>query len=110
MCCIRLTAEAPSLTRLLAISLPQFHGSLGEWVRDSFESLINRNESLRNIDRFHYLKLAVRGKPARALKTLPVSDSNYDTAWELLCKRYEDTNELIDHHVNAFSINRYRNN
>ena len=36
----------------------------------------------------------MRGEPARALKTLPVSDSNYDAAWELLRKRYEDTNEF----------------
>ncbi|KOX76554.1 hypothetical protein WN51_11760 [Melipona quadrifasciata] len=76
------TSETLPSIRLPAIALPQFHGSLGEWFyfRDSFESLINRNESLSNIDRFHYLKSAVKGEPARALKTLPVSDSSYDAA------------------------------
>ncbi|KOX69524.1 hypothetical protein WN51_06583 [Melipona quadrifasciata] len=71
--------ETPPLIRLPTIALPQFHGTLGEWVyfRDSFESLINRNESLSNIDRFHYLKSAVKGK------TLPVSNSNYDATQAL---------------------------
>ncbi|KOX70440.1 hypothetical protein WN51_05394, partial [Melipona quadrifasciata] len=83
--------------------LPEFHGSLGEWVcfRDTFDSMVNRNESLTNIDRFHYLRSAIKGEPARALKTLPVSDSNYKTAWELLRKRYENTNELVDYHLDA---------
>lgn len=71
----------------------------GEWIyfRESFESLINRIESLSNIDRFHYLKSAVKAEPARALKTLLMSDSNYDTAWELLRKCYE----LIHYHASA---------
>lgn len=30
-----------------------------------------------------------------------MSDSNYDAVSELLCKRYEDTNELIDYHTGA---------
>ncbi|KOX80082.1 hypothetical protein WN51_08986, partial [Melipona quadrifasciata] len=68
--------------------------------RDSFESLVNRNESL-DIDRFHYLRSVIKGEPARALKTLPVSNNNYDAAWELLRKRYEDTNELVDYHLDA---------
>ena len=96
-------SEALSLIKLPAISLPQFHSSLGEWVhfRDSFKALINRNEALSNIERFHYLKSAVQGEAVRALKTLPVSDNHYEAAWEALCKRYQDIDELIDHHVGA---------
>ncbi|KOX69475.1 hypothetical protein WN51_06559 [Melipona quadrifasciata] len=105
----RLTSASPATfdallpTRLPSIPLPEFHDSLGEWVciRDSFDSLVNRNESLSNIDLFYYLRTAVKGEPARALKTLPVSDSNYDAAWELLRKRYEGTNQLVDHHLDA---------
>ena len=95
--------ETPSLVKLPAISLPQFHGSLGEWVpfRDSFESLIYRKESLSNIERFHDLKSALKGDAARALQTLPISDSNYSAAWDTLCVRYEDPNELIDYYVDA---------
>ena len=103
--------ETPSLLKLPTISLPQFHGSLGEWMtfRDSFEALINRNEALSNIERFLYLKSAVKGEAARALKTLPVSDSNYEAAWEVLCKRYQDTDGLIDYYVGAlFSIRMIR--
>ena len=95
---------ASKMVKLAAISPPQFHGSLGEWVhfRDSFQSLINRNESLSNIERFHYPKSAVKGEAAWTLTTLPVSDSNYSATWE-------DTNELIDYHVDAlFSLRAIR--
>ena len=95
--------ETPSLVKFSAISLLQYHGSLGEWVpfRDSFESLIYRKESLSNIERFHDLKSALKGDAARALQTLPISDSNYSAAWDTLCVRYEDPNELIDYYVDA---------
>ncbi|XP_076397934.1 uncharacterized protein LOC143266219 [Megachile rotundata] len=103
------TAASPALSvasasvKLPSIPLPTFHGSLGEWVyfRDSFESLINQNETLSNIERFHYLKSAVKGEAARALEALAMSDNNYTAAWALLRDRYEDSNELIDFHVGA---------
>ncbi|XP_043263018.1 uncharacterized protein LOC122403528 [Colletes gigas] len=96
------SVAAPSV-RLPSVPLPSFHGTVGEWVyfRDSFESLINQNTVLSNIERFHYLRSAVKGDAARALKALPMSDENYTAAWKLLCERYEDTNELIDFHVGA---------
>ncbi|KOX76028.1 hypothetical protein WN51_12515 [Melipona quadrifasciata] len=71
--------------------------------------MIHRNESLSNIDRFHYLRSAVKGEAARALKTFPVSDSNYEAAWKLLRKSYENSNELIDYHVGSlFSLKAIR--
>ena len=79
------------------------------YFRDSFESLIHRNESLSNIERFHYLKSALKDEAARALKTLLVSDSNYAAALNTICVRYEDPNELIDYYVNAlFSLRAIR--
>ncbi|CAK9801664.1 hypothetical protein ANTPLA_LOCUS2894 [Anthophora plagiata] len=96
-------SETAAKVRLPSIPLPSFNGSLGDWVyfRDSFESLINRNEGLSNIERFYYLKSSVKGEAARALKFLAMSNENYSEAWKLLHERYEDTNELIDHHVGA---------
>lgn len=32
---------------------------------------------------------------------MAIPNDNYLTAWKLLHERYEDTNELIDHHVSA---------
>ncbi|KZC13182.1 hypothetical protein WN55_05515 [Dufourea novaeangliae] len=97
-------SETASTVRLPAIPVPNFHGCIGEWVyfRDSFESLVNRNQALSGMDRFHYLKSAVKGEAARALKSLPMSENNYDAAWKLLSDRYEDTNELIDYHMESF--------
>lgn len=67
--------------RLPPISLPSFHDELGEWIfHDSFESMVNRNESLTNIERFHYLKFALKSKTSRVLRSLAMSDDNYMTA------------------------------
>ena len=55
------------------------------------------------------MKSAVNSEPNRTLKTLLISDNNYNAAWQLLCERYEVTNELIDYHVDAlFSLSGIR--
>lgn len=36
------------------------------------------------------------------LKSLAMSDDNYLIPRKLLCERYENTNELIDHHMHYF--------
>ncbi|KOX76035.1 hypothetical protein WN51_12522 [Melipona quadrifasciata] len=85
--------------------LSQFHGYQGEWrrFRNRFESLMTRNASLSNLDRYFYLLFAVKGVPANALKKFLISGS-FGAAWELLCERYEDDDdddeydELNDRH------------
>ncbi|XP_076660027.1 uncharacterized protein LOC143363307 [Halictus rubicundus] len=69
---------------------------------DSFESLVNNNEALSNIARFHHLKSALRGEAARAIASLAVSDENYTVAWETLKERFEDVAiiHVVDTHGN----------
>lgn len=52
--------------------------------------MVNRNESLTNIERFHYLKFALKSKTSRVLRSLAMSDDNYMTARKLLHEQYED--------------------
>lgn len=59
------------------------------------------NEFSTNIEKFHYLKFALKEVVVQILRSLAMSDNNYLTVWKLLLEQYEDMNELVYHHVGA---------
>lgn len=61
--------------------------------------MVNRNNSLTNIERFHYFKFALKIAASRALALLEMSEDNYAAAWWLLRDRYEDSDERIMHGI-----------
>ncbi|XP_030767901.1 uncharacterized protein LOC115891553 [Sitophilus oryzae] len=89
--------------RLPQLNLPTFNGDYSEWLffRDSFKSLIHENVSLDIIQKFHYLRLLLKGEAAQVVQSLGVSANNYDTAWSLLNARYENIPLLVGNHVRA---------
>ncbi|XP_076246223.1 uncharacterized protein LOC143186434 [Calliopsis andreniformis] len=95
--------ETQNTPRLPTIVLPSFDGNYNNWLkfRDTFESLIHNNESLTDIQRFHYLNSALKGPAARVIQSLGVSDANYKLAWATLKRRFEDVKSLIHHHASA---------
>ncbi|XP_078051756.1 uncharacterized protein LOC144477898, partial [Augochlora pura] len=95
--------EGQSVPRLPTIVLPSFDGDYSTWLRfrDTFETLIHNNESLSDIQRFHYLNSALKGPAARIVQSLGISEINYKLAWISLKKRYEDPTALLYHHANA---------
>ncbi|KOC70469.1 hypothetical protein WH47_00614 [Habropoda laboriosa] len=54
---------------LSAISLPRFNRDYNSRVkfRNMFESIICNNESLYNIQTFHYLNSTLKAKPVRVI-------------------------------------------
>lgn len=83
--------------------VPKFNGDNNKWLkfRDSFNSLIDQNPKFSNIQKFHYLEDALEGKAAKIIESMGVSEENYAAAWEKIKKRYEDSGELIHHHVSG---------
>lgn len=67
--------------RLPTIKLPRFSGETAEWLsfRDTFESLINRNETIDPIQKFHYLK-ALEDSAGQIIKSLEFTAINYNVA------------------------------
>lgn len=102
-CASPATKETQPTPRLPTIVLPEFDGDYSGWLRfrDTFQSLIHDNESLSDIQRFHYLNSALKGSAARVIRSLGVSEANYKLAWQTLKNRYEDHKSLIFHHGNA---------
>ncbi|XP_050517436.1 uncharacterized protein LOC126892046 [Diabrotica virgifera virgifera] len=66
-----------------------------------FESLVNKNEYLDNIRRFHYLRSSLQGGAAQIIRTLEFTAENYEIAWKLVRERYDNNRLLISNHVNA---------
>ncbi|XP_018407682.1 PREDICTED: uncharacterized protein LOC108783580 [Cyphomyrmex costatus] len=89
--------------KLLKIDLPSFSGSYEEWYpfHDTFQSLIHRDRSITEIQKFHYLKAALKGKAAELIQSLEMSADNYEQAWQMLIKRYDNKRLIIQKHLRA---------
>lgn len=87
--------------KLPVIKLLTFDGLPERWIkfRDTFQSMIDDNQRLSNIQKFHYLESAIMGEASRAIEALGISAANYTTAWAILKERFEDTKALSHFHI-----------
>lgn len=85
------------------LKLPTFDGTINQWLfyRDSFKSIIHDNNTMSNVQKFHYLRLSLEGSAADRINSLQICDDNYEVAWKLLNERFEDKQALIKNHVKA---------
>ncbi|XP_059054460.1 uncharacterized protein LOC131848560 [Achroia grisella] len=89
--------------KLPTIKLPTFDGNYLKWLeyRDTFDSLINSNDSISNINKFHYLRSSLEGSATVIIKSLEFTSKNYSIAWGLICERYDNKKVLINNHLKA---------
>lgn len=89
--------------KLPTIHLPKFSGLFTNWLefKDVFVSLIHDNTSVSSIQKFHYLRASLEGTAAQVVKSFEFSAVNYESAWKLLCERYDNNNLLIHNHIKA---------
>jgi hypothetical protein len=67
-----------------------------------FESLVDSNDAMSNILKFHYLKSSVIGNAALLINRLQISLENYTAPWKMLVKGYDDKRALIHAHIYLF--------
>lgn len=81
-----------SNVQLPKISLPSFDGEYKEWPTffDLFSSLIHRNLSLSNIEKFQYLMSSLSKEPLSLIKNIPLTEENYNNAFSTLTERYQN--------------------
>ena len=79
--------EKPNI-QLPQIKLPMFSGQYADWstFHDLFKKVIHNNTSLSKIEKMQYLN-----EPSRIIQHLQITENNYETAWELLAKRFNNT-------------------
>ncbi|XP_065094071.1 uncharacterized protein LOC135714616 [Ochlerotatus camptorhynchus] len=82
--------------RLPQIKLQNFNGDIDEWLsfRDLFTSLIHWKADLPEVEKFHYLKGCLQGEPRSLIDPLKITKANYEVAWDILLRRYNNSKQL----------------
>jgi hypothetical protein len=84
--------------RLPKINIPQYSGSYHEWnsFHDLYTSLIHNKTTLTKVQKMHYLKSCLSGEAELLLKHVPITESNYDIAWNILTQRYNNKRIIVN--------------
>jgi hypothetical protein len=78
--------------KLPVISLPTFDGDSCSWLqyRDTFEALIVNNNTLSNVQKFHYLIASLTNEAKDLTANFHVTNENFLVAWQLVKQRYNN--------------------
>lgn len=89
--------------KLPAMEIPHFHGGYKQWSEfyDIFNTLVDANSTLSDIQKFYYLKAALKGSAADVIHSLEVSATNYQEAWTLLKERFENKKLIALSHIDS---------
>jgi len=84
------TQQKTVRAKLPKLEVRKFSGKIGEWQEfwDSFESAIHLNDGLSNVDKFSYLRSLLMEPARSAIGGFALTSANYESAIELLKKRY----------------------
>ena len=94
-------------TKKVQVKLPKFNlrpfsGKIHEWQEfwDGFNSAVHQNEDLANVEKLNYLKGFLEEKARHVIAGIPTTDDSYETAINLLTKRFGKPNVIQRAHVN----------
>ncbi|KAK8766556.1 hypothetical protein V5799_006663, partial [Amblyomma americanum] len=87
--------------KLPRLELTRFSGRRHDWQPfwEVFEQVVDKNEELSSVDKFHYLRASVTGDAAAALAGLPPTARCYSDAVELLKKHFGNEELLIQEYM-----------
>ena len=69
------------------------------FILDSFNSAVHKNNNISKIHKFNYLNSLLEGTAALTIQGLTLTAANYDSAIELLKKRFGNTQQIISTHM-----------
>lgn len=83
--------------RLVPIDIPIFSGNYYKWREfyAMYNSLVH-NKPMSNIHKLHYLKTHLSGEASQLIRNIEITEENYEVAYDLLKKRYENKRLLIN--------------
>lgn len=67
---------------------------------DLFGAIIGEDAKLSSIEKLYYLKTLLKGEPLQIIEGLPVSNGSFNSAIQLLTKRYSNPSLVITTHIN----------
>lgn len=90
--------------RLPPLSISSFDGNYNDWTSfyDLFLCTVHNNASLKNVQKMQYLKSLLKGEPLQLVRNLPVTDANYDIAWNKLLTRYNKKSYIVQQLIKKF--------
>ncbi|CAK9805171.1 hypothetical protein ANTPLA_LOCUS4356 [Anthophora plagiata] len=99
-----LTIPTESYVKLPTMQLPSFSGSYEAWpgFSDAFKSAIHDNPTFREVQKLIYLKSCLTGRAAEKIESLETTAANYEVAWNILEKYYNDPSIVINNRIQAF--------
>lgn len=88
---------------LPTIKLPMFDGDLLKWrtYRDTFASLVHNNPDVSTIEKFHHLLSSTAGTAGGVVRSLSLTEDNYDIVWDNLHTIYDNKRVLMTAHLDA---------
>ena len=96
-----------SFQSLPKIDLPKFSGRFSDWenFRDVFRSVIHRRKDLSPVMKLHFLRTNLTSEVLKKIKSLPISNDNYERAWATLIEYYENQRRIVGSQISEiFSV------
>ena len=83
--------------------MKRFNGEVTQWQTfwDTYKSAIHSDTSMNIITKFSYLRDSLEGSAAAAIAGLTTTEANYESAIDLLQKRFGDSQVIISGHHDA---------
>ncbi|XP_051156766.1 uncharacterized protein LOC127278879 [Leptopilina boulardi] len=90
--------------KLPALNLPSFSGSYEKWpgFSDVFKSSVHKEKRYTDAQKLVYLRSCLSDKAADKIESLETTDANYQVAWKILEKYYDDPTLVINNHIKSF--------
>ena len=87
--------------KLPKLDLPKFSGNMLEWTsfRDRFVAAVHDDPTIPNCEKLSYLLSSLTDDAARVLRAMQVTDENYNEAWAILTKKYQNVREIAFTHA-----------
>ncbi|XP_036345253.1 uncharacterized protein LOC118754485 [Rhagoletis pomonella] len=78
-----------------------FYGGYEQWpsFRDMFTAVYINHPKLTKAQKSYHLRYKTQGKAGQIVKQFPLSDDNFELAWEALRSRYENKRVLVDNQI-----------
>lgn len=90
------------LANLPALDIPLFDGRDISTYRpfiEMFEAIVHHDARIPAIQKLCFLKKYLRGEPLNIIDSLPIISASYESALELLKKRYDNPALIVNNHI-----------
>ncbi|EFA12470.1 hypothetical protein TcasGA2_TC016139 [Tribolium castaneum] len=98
----RIKGEKRTNITLPQVKIPTFSRNYEKWAEfeDTFGKLVHENKMLSEVEKMQYLKIHISGEVARVIQHFHITSDNYEAAWEILDKKFNNrkltVSKLVD--------------